>query len=93
MAKFVPDLGPPDVDVLELRHPPVPVGDVDALHLAVHVVLGLHQPSAVHLAGDGLAGHHVALGLQGRRGQRGGQRRGKGEDSNCVLLIIPHAGP
>ena len=44
-----PDLGAADVDVLQLRHPPVPVGHRHARHLAVHVVLGLDQLPAVHL--------------------------------------------
>lgn len=36
-------------------------------HLAVHVILGLDEPATVDLAGDGLAGHDVALGLGKRR--------------------------
>ena len=43
------DLGAPDVDVLQLGHPPVPVGHGDARHLAVHVVLGLDQFAPINL--------------------------------------------
>ena len=43
------DLGAPDVDVLQLGHPPVPVGHGDARHLAVHVVLGLDQLASINL--------------------------------------------
>ena len=43
------DLGAPDVDVLELSHPAVPVGDRDGRHLGVHVVLSLNQLATVDL--------------------------------------------
>ena len=43
------DLGAPDVDVLQLGHPPVPVGHGHARHLAVHVVLGLDKLSSINL--------------------------------------------
>ena len=43
------DLGAPDVNVLQLGHPPVPVGHGHARHLAVHVVLGLDQLASINL--------------------------------------------
>ena len=43
------DLGAPDVNVLQLGNPPVPVGHCDASHLAVHVVLGLDQFTPINL--------------------------------------------
>ena len=43
------NLGAPDVDVLQLSHPPVPVGHGDARHLTVHVVLGLDKLSSINL--------------------------------------------
>ena len=61
------NLGAPDVDVLEIGHLPVPVGDGDLRHLAVHVVLGLDEAAPVHLAGDGLARHDVTLGLRRKK--------------------------
>ena len=39
----------PDVDVLQLGDPAVPVGHGDARHLAVHVVLRLNQLASINL--------------------------------------------
>ena len=55
------DLGAPDEYVFQLGGPAVSVGDVHLRHLAVHVVLGLHQLASVHLASGRLYRHCVAL--------------------------------
>merc|ERR1719507_1473243 len=57
------DLGAPDVNVLQLGHPPVPVGHGHARHLAVHVVLGLDQLASINLSSCSLHSDDVALGL------------------------------
>ena len=48
------DFGAPDVDVLQLGHSAIPVGDRDRSHLRVHVVLSFNQLATVHLTHDWL---------------------------------------
>ncbi len=61
---IVPDFWSSDVNVFELGDSSVSVRDRDPGHLAVHVVLGLHQATSVDLSGNRLTGYDVTFGLE-----------------------------
>merc|ERR1719239_1401916 len=58
-----PDFGSTDIDVFQLSYAPVPVGDGDAGHLGVHVILRLDKLSTVHLSSGGFHGDAGHLGV------------------------------